>query len=68
MDTELSLPCSQEPATGLSNESVQTSLTSWSLAIFEKPPVTQQLNNFLTFYGTRRFVFTFKRALQCSLS
>jgi hypothetical protein len=38
------------------------------LIILEKPPVAQLLNNFPTFYGTRRFITVFARALHWSLS
>jgi hypothetical protein len=34
----------------------------------EKPPVTQPLKNFPAFYGTRRFITMFTRALHWSLS
>jgi hypothetical protein len=40
---------------------------SWSWAL-EKPPVVQPLKNFLTFYGTPRFIAVFTRALHWSLS
>jgi hypothetical protein len=39
---------------------------SW--ALLEKPPVAQPLKNFATFYGTRRFITVFTRALHWSLS
>jgi hypothetical protein len=48
---------------GLSNK-----LTPWSWALLEKPPVAQTLKRFPTFYGTRRFITVFKRALHWSLS
>jgi hypothetical protein len=41
-------------------------LRSW--ARFAKPPVVQLLNNFPIFYGTRRFIVVFTRALHWSLS
>jgi hypothetical protein len=34
----------------------------------EKPPVVQMLKNFPTFYGTRRFITVFTRALHLSIS
>jgi hypothetical protein len=43
-------------------------LTPWSWALLEKPPVTQILHNFPTFYETRRFIAVFTRALQWSVS
>jgi hypothetical protein len=36
--------------------------------VLENPPFAQLLKNFWTFYGTRRFVVEFTRALHCSLS
>jgi prolipoprotein diacylglyceryltransferase len=41
---------------------------SGSWALLEKLPVMQLLKNFPTFYGTRRFIIEFTRALQWSLS
>jgi hypothetical protein len=35
----------------------EVQLTSWNSALHEKPPVTQLLKNFTTFYGTRRVFF-----------
>jgi hypothetical protein len=43
-------------------------LTSWSWALLEKPPVAQLLKNFPAFYGTRKFITVFTRALHLSLS
>jgi hypothetical protein len=43
-------------------------VTSWSWALLKKPPVTQLLKNFPTFYGTRRFITVFTRALHWYLS
>jgi hypothetical protein len=43
-------------------------LTSWSWPLLEKPPVVQLLKNFASFYGTRRFITVFTRALHWSLS
>jgi hypothetical protein len=40
---------------------------SWSRALLEKPPVVQLLKNFPAFYGPRRFITVFKRALHRSL-
>jgi hypothetical protein len=42
-----------------------TYLRSW--ALLEKPPIVQLLKNFSTFYGTRRFITVFTRALHWSL-
>jgi hypothetical protein len=39
-----------------------------SSALLEKSPVVQPLKNFPTFYGTRRFITVFTRALHWSLS
>jgi hypothetical protein len=36
---------------------------SWSWALLEKLPIVQPLKNFPAFYGTRRFITTFTRAL-----
>jgi hypothetical protein len=41
---------------------------SWSWALLEKPPIVQLLKNFTVFYGTRRFITVFTRALHWSLS
>jgi hypothetical protein len=43
-----------------------TSSGSW--ALLEKLPIVQPLKNFPTFYGTRRFISAFTRALHWSLS
>jgi hypothetical protein len=47
---------------------ILTEPTPWSWAILEKPPVVQLLKNIPTFYGTRRFITVFTRALHWSLS
>jgi hypothetical protein len=41
---------------------------SWSWALLEKPPIVQLLKNFSAFYGTRKFITVFTRALHWSLS
>jgi hypothetical protein len=41
---------------------------SWSWALLEKLPIVQLLKNFPEFYGTRRFITVFTRALHWSLS
>jgi hypothetical protein len=41
---------------------------SWSWALPEKPPIVQLLKNFPAYYGTRRFITVFTRALHWSLS
>jgi hypothetical protein len=43
-------------------------LTTWRWALLQKPPVVQLLKDFPTFYGTRRFITVFTRALRCLLS
>jgi hypothetical protein len=43
-------------------------LTPWSRVLLQKPPVAQLLKNFLTFYGTRRFITVFTRLRHWSLS
>jgi hypothetical protein len=43
-------------------------LTPRSWALLEKQPVAQLLKKIPTFYGTRRFITVFKRALRWSLS
>jgi hypothetical protein len=46
-----------------------SSLThSWSWALLEKLPIVQLLKNFPAFYGTRKFITVFTRALHWSLS
>jgi hypothetical protein len=42
-------------------------LTPWSSVFFEKLPVAQILKHFSIFYGARRFIPVFTRALQWSL-
>jgi hypothetical protein len=41
---------------------------SWSWALLEKPVIVQPLKNFPAFYGIRRFITVFTRALHWSLS
>jgi hypothetical protein len=41
---------------------------SWSWALLGKPPIMQPLENFPAFYGTRRFITVFTRALHWFLS
>jgi hypothetical protein len=41
---------------------------SWSWALLEKLPLVQLLKKFSAFYGTRRFITVFTRALHWSLS
>jgi hypothetical protein len=41
---------------------------TWCWALLEKLPIVQQLKNFPAFYGTRRFITAFTRALHWSLS
>jgi hypothetical protein len=43
-------------------------LTLWSWALLKRPPVVRPLDSFPAFYGTRRFITTFTRALHVSLS
>jgi hypothetical protein len=45
-----------------------TILTSWSRVILEGPPVVQLLKNVPTFYGIRRFITVYVRALHRSVS
>jgi hypothetical protein len=40
---------------------------TWSWALLEKLPIVQPLRNFSAFYGTRRFIAVFTRALHWSL-
>jgi hypothetical protein len=43
---------------------ITRSLThSWSWALLEKPPIVLLLKHFPTFYGTRRFITVFTRAI-----
>jgi hypothetical protein len=44
------------------------SITMWSWALLERPPIVRQLNIFPAFYGTRRFNTEFTRALHLFLS
>jgi hypothetical protein len=41
---------------------------SWSRALLEKLPIVQLLEHFPAFYGNRRFITVFTRALHRSLS
>jgi hypothetical protein len=43
-------------------------LTLWSWALLEGQPVLRPLDSFLAFYGTRRFITEFTRALHLFLS
>jgi hypothetical protein len=43
-------------------------LTLWSWALLERPPVVKPLDSFPAFYGTRRFITAFTRAVHLSLS
>jgi hypothetical protein len=45
-----------------------TTTISWSRVLHEKPLATQMGKEFLTFYGTQRFITVFTRALRSSLS
>jgi hypothetical protein len=47
-------------------DKITTSSRSWVL--LEEPPIVQLLKNFPIFYGTRRFINVFTRALHWSLS
>jgi hypothetical protein len=38
---------------------------SWSWALLEKLPLVQLFKNLPAFYGTRRFIAVFTRALRC---
>jgi hypothetical protein len=40
---------------------VYSRLTTWRCALLQKPPIVQLLNNFPTFYGTRKFITVFIR-------
>jgi hypothetical protein len=48
------------------NTNTNTNTNSW--ALLKRPPVVKPLNSFLAFCRTRRFITTFTRALQLSLS
>jgi hypothetical protein len=53
------------------HENLQTSTYiahSWSWALLEKAPIVQLLKKFPEFYGTRRFITVFTRALHWSPS
>jgi hypothetical protein len=42
---------------------VITKLTVWNWALLERPTVVRPLDRFAAFYGTRRFITAFTRAL-----
>jgi hypothetical protein len=42
---------------------ISSLINSWSWALLEKPPIVQLLKNFPAFYGTRRFITVFTKAL-----
>jgi len=44
------------------------SITPWSRVLLEKLVVTQLVKKYYYFYGTRRFITVFTRALHWSLS
>jgi hypothetical protein len=50
-----------------SAESTVAHSLSWSSVLLEKLPIVQILKNFPAFYGTRRFITVFTRALHWSL-
>jgi hypothetical protein len=53
----------------IASQKTVASLThSCSRALLEKLPILQPLKNFPAFYGTRRFITAFTRALHWSLS
>jgi hypothetical protein len=41
---------------------------SWTSALLEEPPIVKIVKNFPKFYGNRRFITVFTRALHWSLS
>jgi hypothetical protein len=47
----------------LSRQSVRNRFHSWSWALLEKLPIVQLLKNFPAFYGIRRFIVVYTRAL-----
>jgi hypothetical protein len=51
---------------GVIFQNLVTNYTGW--ALLEKPPVAQLFKNLRIFYGTRRFITVFTRALHWSLS
>jgi hypothetical protein len=61
--------CTFHDAISIAVEVVEVRVTySWSWALLEKPPILQLLKNFPAFYGTRRFITVFTRALHWSRS
>jgi len=67
METECSLPCSQEPTTRPCPEADESSLhltnqpTQWSGVLLEKLIVTQLVKKFPTFHEDRKFLTVFTR-------
>jgi hypothetical protein len=59
----LGRPARSQSLYRLSYPGSQLILTSRSCAFIEKPPILQILKNFPAFYGTRRFITVFTRAL-----
>jgi hypothetical protein len=54
---------------GRKSPTQSSSLTqSWNWALLQNLPIVQLLGNFPVFYGTRRFIIAFTRALHRSLS
>jgi hypothetical protein len=52
----------------ITNASLGKLITLWSWVPLERPQVMQPLGSFPAFYGTRRFITTFTRALHLYLS
>jgi hypothetical protein len=65
---KLCLESVSPPGTRIAISPSKSELIPWSTALLEKQPVAQLLKNFTTFYGTRRFITVFSRALHWSLS
>jgi hypothetical protein len=53
---------------GKSTSLTHSLIHSWNWALLEKLPIAQPLKKFPAFYGTRRFITAFTRALHWSLS
>jgi hypothetical protein len=60
-------PATNRLSYGAALSEILTKISPRKWALLEKPPVVQLLKNFRTFYGTRRFIAVFTRALHWSL-
>jgi hypothetical protein len=61
------LALSESPA-ACTHWSIVANVTVWSRVLLERPAVVRPLDSFPAFYGTRRFIAAFTRALHLCLS